>query len=202
MSTMIAGPVQTTTAHTCPTLPPARAADRVGFGSLITIELRKLVNTRAAFWLLASVAALTLACTVGVTVLFGQLADGLKTDVWSLARDPIAVFANLLVPAMGVLLVTQEWSTRTTLSSYTLEPRRGRSIAAKAVVVALLGVVTYVITLALAAVAASLAQANGDSVSWTMNWVGLGGSFITFMLIMAMAFGFALATMNLSLIHI
>ena len=41
---------------------------------------------------------------------------------------------GILLPVLGILLVTSEWSQRTAMVTFTLEPSRSRVIAAKFVV--------------------------------------------------------------------
>ena len=40
---------------------------------------------------------------------------------------------SLLLPVMGILLVTSEWSQRTDMTTFALEPHRSRVIMAKLV---------------------------------------------------------------------
>ena len=57
----------------------------------------------------------------------------------------------LILPVLGVLAVTSEWSQRTGLVTFTLEPSRGRSLAAKVSAVIILGLAAIAILLAFAA---------------------------------------------------
>jgi ABC-2 type transport system permease protein len=62
----------------------------------------------------------------------------------SLTQIPVGV----LLPVLGVLLVTSEWSQRTAMTTFALVPRRFRVLTAKplaAAVLAVLGVVASVV---------------------------------------------------------
>src|SRR3712207_7919978 len=99
---------------------PAGSARPAPLGRLVLIELRKAVDTRAARWLLAVAALVCLA--VGVLQMTLE-ADLLQRSVNGafLAQHGIAF---LLLPVVGILLVTTEWSRRTALTTYALVPRR------------------------------------------------------------------------------
>ena len=130
--------------------PPA--SDRgAAMGGLIVVELRKAVDTRAARWLLAVVAGL---CVV---------AAGLRAET---AQLPVTV----LLPVLGTLTATSEWSQRTALTTFTLVPQRGRVLAAKLVAAVLVGILAAVATFAFAALANLLAQATGGDASWSIGW--------------------------------
>jgi len=113
--------------------------DRAGTGArptlarLTLIELRKVTDTRAGFWLLVTVAVLQVA-VVGL-----QLASG---DGWTRTFGSFVVNAQLpaalLLSVLAVLSVTSEWSQRTALSTFSLVPGRGRIVAAKALAATLL----------------------------------------------------------------
>jgi ABC-type transport system involved in multi-copper enzyme maturation permease subunit len=70
---------------------------------------------------------------------------------------------GFLLPVLGILLVTGEWSQRTALVSFTLEPHRWRVIAAKALALLIAGMVAIALALALAGAATLIA---GSSTAW------------------------------------
>jgi ABC-2 type transport system permease protein len=114
---------------------------------LTGIELRKMVDTRSGRWLLATV-ALLIAATIVISVLVGE-ADLHRLDgMFEFALAPIGI----LLPILGILSVTSEWSQRTTLLTFALVPRRERVTAAKALAACLLGALGLVVCLAAAAV--------------------------------------------------
>lgn len=138
---------------------------------LIDVESRKLVDTRAGFWLLAAIAALM----VGVGGLIALVWRG-GPAAWAGATEMTLAPVALLLPVLAVLTMTSEWTTRSGLVTFALEPRRWRTLLAKGVV--LLGAMLAGLVLALAAGAGSvlLQQAlHGATVSWAMPGYTLAG---------------------------
>ena len=118
---------------------------RPGLGRLVAVELRKMVNTRAGFWLQVAMVALTVVVVV-VRLLVGDAADHTFQSVLNAGLQPTAV----LLPVLGILLVTSEWSQRTGLITFALVPVRSRVLGAKLIASlllapAMLGVVVAVV---------------------------------------------------------
>ncbi|WP_028652416.1 ABC transporter permease subunit [Nocardioides halotolerans] len=129
---------------------PARAARTapapIPFSRLMTVELVKMFNTRAGFWLIMSMAGTALIATASV-ILFAP--DSAMTyDNFGAA---IGVPMTLLLPVMAILSVTSEWSQRSGLTTFTLVPHRGRVIRAKMVVAIAIGAVSIGVALAIGA---------------------------------------------------
>jgi len=99
---------------------------RPGLGRLVAVELRKMVNTRAGFWLQIAMVALTVVVVV-VRLLIGDAANHTFQSVLNVGLQPTAV----LLPVLGILLVTSEWSQRTGLITFALVPVRSRVLGAK-----------------------------------------------------------------------
>jgi ABC-2 type transport system permease protein len=99
---------------------------RPGFGRLTAVELRKMVDTRAGFWLPIGVALLTVVAVV-VTMLTGHGPQHTLSHVFRNSLEPSA----FLLPVMGVLLVTSEFSQRTAFTTFALVPGRSRVLTAK-----------------------------------------------------------------------
>ncbi len=107
---------------------PAGIAGRAGipFGRLLRAELRKLTDTRAGKWLLIAIAAITV--LVVVIALFTAPARNLTySKLVGYTQTP----QKLLLPVLGILAVTSEWSQRTGLVTFTLAPERGRVLLAE-----------------------------------------------------------------------
>jgi ABC-2 type transport system permease protein len=162
---------------------------RPGLPRLASIELRKSADTRAGFWLMAVIVLLAAALVV-VQLVWGEAAD---KHLVPLFRTTIEITA-LVLPVLGILLVTSEWSQRTGLTTFALVPQRGRIIVAKAV---------GATVLTLGAVAACLViSAAGNAIhggSWDL---GLGelGRYTLFELIGVLGgVAFGLAFMNSAL---
>jgi len=130
---------------------PAHAARRpapapIPFVRLLKVELVKMFDTRAGFWLMMSMAGAALIATVSVLVFAPESA--LTYDNFGAA---IGVPMTLLLPVMAILSVTSEWSQRSGLTTFTLVPHRGRVIRAKLVVSVALGAVSIGVALAIGA---------------------------------------------------
>ena len=156
------------------------------FARLTLVELRKMVNTRAGFWLQLFVAVITLAAVVLVCI-FGETEDFIFSDMFSLAIAP----ASILLPIIGILLVSSEWSQRTALITFTLVPKRMRVMRAKVAAGLALGVVVIALALIIAVVATAIVGGI-----WTMG-PGLFGQ-ICLLCLTAMVTGIAFGAAFLS----
>lgn len=168
-------------------MPAAAGRDtRPGLFRLTKVELRKMVNTRSGFWLQVAVLGLT-AITVVVTLLAGHEDDHTFRHILSNALQPAAV----LLPVVGILLVTSEWSQRTALISFALVPGRPRLIAAKVLAGVILGLAAVVVAIVFAALGTALASPDVPHV-WTLP-VGLLGQDVVF-IVTAMVIGIGFGT--------
>lgn len=129
----------------------------VSFPRLTLVELRKMVDTRAGFWLQLSTGALT-AIVLVLFCLFAETEDLIFRDAFALAILP----ASLLLPIIGILLVSSEWSQRTALITFTLVPKRMRVMSAKIAASLVLGLV--VVAIALVAAVVAIVAVGGE---WT-----------------------------------
>ena len=134
---------------------------RPGLGRLVAVELRKMVDTRAGFWLQVAIVALTVVVVV-VRLLVGEAADHTFRSVVDAGLQPAAI----LLPVLGILLVTSEWTQRTGLITFTLVPVRSRVLGAK-LIASLLNAVAM-LAMAIAVVAAGvLVSAPGVEGTWS-----------------------------------
>jgi ABC-2 type transport system permease protein len=172
------------------------ATPGISFSRLYRVELRKTVDTRAGRWL------------VGITIGAALLAEGIFLAVVATHSDQTAAYgdfvgaaafvSSILLPVIGIMLVTSEWSQRTAMTTFTLEPRRMRIVTAKL----LAGVTLTAFVIAFALVVGLLCNLiyggiqSHQSIDWTFGWSGFGGFLInqTF----AMLGGFALACLLLN----
>ena len=166
----------------------------VPFSRLVKVELRKMADTRAGRWLLISIAAVT------ALVLAIQLAVILSNDLRVDFRDFMIAMntpMGVLLPVLGIMSVTSEWTQRTAMVTFTLEPSRSRLILTKFVSTMLLAVAAVVIGLALSVVANLLYGAlSGNEVLWD---IGLMDAVYYFLLhVIGMATGFAFGTLFLN----
>jgi ABC-2 type transport system permease protein len=132
---------------------PARSHERPGLVRLTAVELRKMTDTRAGFWLQLAVALLTVAVVV-IDVLFGHARDQTLREMLALAVAP----ASILLPIVGILLVTSEWSQRTAMVTFALVPRRGRVIAAKLLASVVLSLVALGLCIVVAVIGTAVAS--------------------------------------------
>ncbi|MGH3175825.1 MAG: ABC transporter permease, partial [Streptosporangiaceae bacterium] len=116
---------------------PAIATGRPGvpFARLFTAELRKLADTRSGRWLLIAVLATT-PLVVAVMLIVAEPRNLTYEKFVDFTQTP----QKVLLPVLGILTITSEWSQRTGLVTFTLEPDRGRVLLAKAGATLLLGV--------------------------------------------------------------
>jgi ABC-2 type transport system permease protein len=129
---------------------------------LTAVELRKMTDTRAGFWLQLAVVGLTVAI-VALVAIFGHSDDQTLRSMLKAAVQP----ASVLLPVMGVLLVTSEWSQRTTLITFTLVPHRSRVVVAKLAASVLLSLAALVVAFAVAVVGTAIA-APGVEDAWSL----------------------------------
>ncbi|MCU1368559.1 MAG: hypothetical protein JWL72_4661 [Ilumatobacteraceae bacterium] len=154
---------------------------------LFTVELRKTIDTRSGRTMLASVLLLSLAIAVWAAVKsfsteveFGELLEG------------IALPMTMLLPVVGVLAMTSEWSQRTALTTFTLSPRRTRVLLCKIGAALVIGVVMTAIAVALALIAYPIATSHNDVLH---SNAGMGASIVSIFLaaslniLMGAAFG-------------
>jgi ABC-2 type transport system permease protein len=152
MSTTLAAPIRVNTAG---------VHARPGLGRLVAVELRKMVNTRAGFWLqLATVAITVLAVIVACVV--GDAAEPTFQSVLNVGLQPAAI----LLPVLGILLVTSEWTQRTGMITFALVPVRSRVLGAKLIASLVLAVAMLVMSVAIVAAGVLVASPGVDG-TWS-----------------------------------
>ncbi|WP_369258150.1 hypothetical protein [Geodermatophilus amargosae] len=148
----------------------ARPADTgIPLGRLLRVELRKLLDTRAGLWLLVAV-GLSTAAAVGIYLFAAEPAELTFRDFVDVTVMP----QELLLPVLGILAVTTEWTQRTGLVTHALEPSRGRVLAMKFAATGIFGALAIGLGLAAAAVGNVLGMALLDgNGSWAYGAAGL-----------------------------
>ena len=156
----------------------------VPFTRLLAVELRKTAASRAGRWLLVAAGVLVVA-VVAVAVVTADQGDVRYGELGGVAAAPL----SLLLPLVAVLAVTTEWSQRTALVTFTLEPRRTRVVLAKLAAVVVVGLLAAVA--ALVAAAAGVLAGGG---SWALDGADLRGLVLTLVpaVVQALAFGLLL----------
>jgi len=166
---------------------PLERDARPGLARLTRVELRKMVDTRSGFWLLLAVAALMLLVVVVVQIA-GNENDRILSEILSATVQTGAV----LLPVVGVLLVTAEWGQRTALVSFALVPERLRVILAKVLAGLVLALIAFVVALVLSAIAVAVAPSGADD-TWTLplSLIGQDVLYMVLAMLMGLAFGTA-----------
>lgn len=162
-----AGPLGTAAVAAPPGTVPAAAT--LALARAVAIEARKLVNTRAGVALVVAGALLS-GVFAGGSALFPTPETGFA-QLASMAAMPVA----MIVMAMSALLAAGEFSAGTAPVTLTLDPRRGRVVAAKALVVLTLAIVATLLAFAAAALTMLVAPAlTGVPLSWGNSLLRLG----------------------------
>ncbi|WP_298324215.1 hypothetical protein [Haloactinopolyspora sp.] len=162
------------------------------------VETRKMIDTRAGVWLLGLIALIG-AGLAAVLMVVGDPGEQTMSEYFTFAQLGVAV----LLPILGILIVTSEWSQRTALTTFALQPRRGWVIAAKAAASVVLVVVTTAAMLGLAALANLITPLVTDAPGSFSVEAGLIGRTIVFQLagvLVGFAFGLALLSSPLAIV--
>ncbi|MEA2252952.1 MAG: type transport system permease protein, partial [Solirubrobacteraceae bacterium] len=153
---------------------------RPGLGRLVAVELRKILDTRAGFWLQVATVAIT-ALVVIVRLAVGDATDHTFASVLAVGVKPAAV----LLPVAGILLVTSEWSQRTGMITFALVPVRSRVIGAKLIASLVLAVAILAASVGIVAAGVLVASPGVDG-AWSdaatligQSAVYLGGGMLT-----------------------
>ena len=163
---------------------------RPSMARLTRVELRKMFDTRSGFWLPICVGLAAIA-TVLITVLTGPDINHTFAHVFGNAVIPTAI----LLPLIGVLLVTGEFSQRTALTTFTLVPSRARVMVAKLSASVVCSVVALAFCLVVAAAATALHPVTDPGVSaWSLHLVLIPQAlvYLATAMITGVAFGAAL----------
>jgi ABC-type transport system involved in multi-copper enzyme maturation permease subunit len=168
---------------------PLEAGERPSLFRLTLVELRKMVDTRAGLWLQIGTVALTVG-VVAAFFVFAKAGDLTLAAGLSAAVQP----AGIVLPILGVLLVTSEWSQRTAMITFALVPDRSRVLAAKLLAGLLLALAATAVCLPVAAIGTVFAPGGGDT--WSLPPELLGR--VTLSVVISMFLGLAFGAMLLS----
>lgn len=168
-----------------------RPTTGVPFDRLLHVELRKMLDTRAGRWLIIGIGAII---AIALTIMFfnkgGQHAFG---EYLRATTMPMA----LILPVVGILAVTAEWSQRTGLVTFGLEPRRRRIAWAKLLSALFVGVCACALALVLAALAHQAAITfHGITGDWSIDALVLLGAGGYVLLGIAQGVGFGMLLKN------
>jgi len=134
----------------------------VPFLRVFGVEVRKTLDTRSGQLLLAGVLLLSVLGTV-----WAWIARDEQVAVFDRYQDATSLGTVVVLPVIGALAMTSEWTQRTALSTFTLQPRRDRVLVAKLLAALAVAAVTAVIAVGIAAVGTLGAAAlHGIPVDW------------------------------------
>ncbi|MDR7251258.1 ABC-type transport system involved in multi-copper enzyme maturation permease subunit [Nocardioides sp. BE266] len=170
-----------------PTVTALPGRPGVPFGRTLQAELRKMVDTRAGRWMVIVMAAIAV-LVLAAFVIWGPAEDASFQGLLELATLPLA----MLLPVLGIMAATAEWTQRTGLVTFTLEPRRGRVVLAKA----LAALALAVIVLAAAVAASALANVVGGTGEWDLTAAAGAGLVLALLIYVLQGVAFGLLFLN------
>ena len=170
----------------------AVATSAVPITRTIHVELRKMVDTRAGRWLMGVMSGLSLLVALVLTIWWPREELTFATFVGMMTMPLV-----MLLPIIGIMAATQEWSQRTGLVTFTLEPRRERVVLGKLAAAAVLGLGVIVVSGPVAAAfhagVLAFSDAPGD---WSMRGPAVAGLVITLLMYVLQGVGFGLALLS------
>jgi ABC-2 type transport system permease protein len=151
-----------------------RSSQPIPTSRIIGVEIQKMFDTRSGFWLLTGV-GITAALATLATILF---APDSELSYGSFA-GAIGFPMSVILPMIGILAVTSEWSQRTGLTTFTLVPHRSRVIGAKLAAILIVGVASITLAFAVGAVGNIVGSAiAGVGTTWDIS---LGDAVLIFL---------------------
>jgi hypothetical protein len=166
-----------------------RAPAPIPFHRLLAVETRKLFDTRSGKIMTGILVALTLASVIGRGVVSGPQ---LHTLVGA-----AGIGFGILLPVLGILTVTGEWSHRTALTTFALEPRRRRVLAAKCLPPLITAVAASLSAMLVAVpVTAVVAGVQGVPATWEIDPLALLGWTGTGVLVVAEGLAMGMLLLN------
>ncbi len=169
--------------------PPGRVINPIPLRRIVSVELRKMFDTRAGFWLMASIGIAAVLATAA-TIAFAP-DNELTYEAFATAIGfPMAV----ILPMIAILSVTGEYSQRSGLTSFTLVPHRGRVILAKAIGAVGIAVVSMLVAMAIGAVGNVVGTAiAGVDTTWNISVTEL--AYIILANVLGLLIGFMLGVL-------
>lgn len=171
---------------------------RPSLARLTAVELRKMTDTRSGRWILILTALLTPALLP--VIIFTVPAEEQALSGFFVASQAALSF---LLPVLGILSVTGEWSQRTALTTFALVPGRGRVVAAKLLGSAVPAAAFVAIGLAGAVVARAIGGLAGRSEgAWSLPPALLAQGVLAavILVVMGVAFGMLLTSPALAIV--
>ncbi len=172
-----------------PVAAPARAlrsTEKIPLTRIVGVEVQKMFDTRSGFWLLTAVGITATLATIA-TILWAPEEEISYSSFAAAIGAPMSV----ILPMIGILAITSEWSQRTGLTTFTLVPHRSKVIGAKLIAILGVGVASIALAFAVGALGNVVGSAIlGVDTSWDMT---LGDSALIFLAdALGMLMGFTL----------
>lgn len=168
---------------------PASAPPSASFGRLALVETRKFFDT-----VLGKVFT-ALVITGSITVMTGRAAL-LDTNLQPTITISGLVMGTLL-PVLGIMSVTSEFSQRTALSAFAVEPRRARVMLAKTIPPVLATIAaSLVVVVAGLAIVQIVALAQGQPATLTVDPAILLGWLLTNLILVLNGVAFGMLLLN------
>ncbi|AQP44403.1 hypothetical protein [Tessaracoccus flavus] len=167
------------------------------FRNVLVVEFRKFLATRSN----QTLALLTLSSALLVAGLIAAFYDSLfesAANHWLVSAFLIRMPVQYLFAPLIVLLTTSEWGTRSVMTTFTLVPRRGLVIAAKAIVTAVATLLVWGLASALG-IASTYLGRDVAGMNTAGMWIPAKDvllDLLAFCLFMASAFGIGLLVQN------
>ncbi len=160
----------------------------VPIGRLILVELRKSVDTLAGRWLLITIALVTVAANV-IFVIFGPDGSHTLSNFFAVSGTP----QGFLLPVLGILLVTSEWSQRTAMVTFALAPKRMQTVWAKLAAAIVLGTMVFLVAVA---VGSLLTATAGSPDPWDVSAAEVGQIYLGQIIGVVQGVAFGLLILN------
>lgn len=170
---------------------PAVPLRRPSLARLTMVELRKLVDTRAGVWLMV---AIVLSCIGFATIQLFALDPALRRfEIFFLGTLlPIGI----LLPVLGILTVTSEWSQRTALTTFALVPARSRVVGAKLAAGMIIALASLGASGLIAAAVNLVAMAIGGDAAWGIGLAQVGAAAVMQLINVTMGIAFGMLLLN------
>ena len=174
----------------------AIAVDQPGIplSRLVKVELRKAFDTRAGRWFSIAILLLCVVVMLFQAFVFNEGNQDLSAFVLSMGGT-----LGFFLPVIPIMLVTSEWSQRTGLVTFTLEPRRERVVASKFLAGFVVAVGVMLLAFVIAAIGTFLAGTiRGADISWALEYNQVQNFFLANIFGIFIGFAFAMLIMNTS----
>ncbi|MFS0885670.1 hypothetical protein [Aeromicrobium sp. 179-A 4D2 NHS] len=162
----------------------------IPFGRAVSVEVRKMFDTRGGLWLFICTGGM-MVLLMGLILLVMALNDG-STITANGFMQAMIVPLSILLPVFAILTLTTEWGQRTHLVTFSIEPRRGRVVAAKLAAVTILALGTMVLAGLVGALGNVLYGAiTGNEMVWNVSAKDLAWTAALQLIYFLMAFAIA-----------